>query len=125
MGNKALLKEWQKRLNLTDWRISMQEDCDPAVMTIEESSGCVSWQESTKTAHIQIINPVFYGKRVVPFDFEKTLVHELLHLKFCLLCGDQEEEGLRERICHQILDEIARALVEAKRYQPKREDGAV
>ena len=124
MKYNALMKEWQKRLNMQDWRITLKVDCVPEDMTIDESSGCVSWAESTKTALIQIIGPKYYGQRVVPFDFEKTLVHELLHLKFSLLCDEQEAEGLRERICHQILDEIARALVEAKRYQPKQKENA-
>lgn len=86
----------------------------PVDMSIEDSSGCVSWQESTKTAFVQIIDPKYYGDRVVPFDFEQTLVHELMHLKMCM-CYD-EDETLRERIVHQILDDISRALVDAKRY---------
>lgn len=119
MNAKGLLKEWQKRLLLTDWRIKLVTDCDPNDMAIDDSSGCVSWQEATKTALIQIIDPKFYGNRVVPFDFEEVLVHELLHLKTCLFYDDDDE--LRERIVHMFLDEMARALVEAKRYEEKKE----
>ena len=84
-------------------------------MQVDESSGCVAWQESTKTACIQILDPKYYGDRVVPYDFEKTLVHELLHLKFCLFYDEDGE--LRERLVHIAVDDIARALVEAKRYK--------
>lgn len=114
MKEKALMKEWQKRLCLTDWRIGLAINCKPDEMEIDDSSGCVSWQESTKTAYIQIVDPKFYGRRIVPFDFEKTLVHELMHLKMCMLYSEKNE--LQERIAHQVLDEIARALVDAKRF---------
>lgn len=108
-----LMKEWQKRLSMQDWRIALYTDCPPDEMSLDDSSGCVSWQESTKTACIQILDPKFYGKRVAPFDFEKTLVHELLHLKFCMFY-DKEGE-VRERLVHQSIDDLARALVDAKR----------
>ena len=113
MSDKGLLKEWQKRLSMTEWRVRLITGCDPEEMAIQDSAGCTSWQESTKTALIQILDPVYYGKRVVPFDFEEILVHELLHLKFCMFY-DKEGE-VRERIVHQVIDEISRALVDAKR----------
>ena len=121
MNGNALLKEWQKRLGLQDWRVKLMVDCKPAEMSVDESSGCVSWQESTKTALIQIVDPKYYGDRVVAFDFEKTLVHELLHLKFCLLYDEDGE--LRERVVHQCVDDMARALVEAKRLVPQKDGG--
>lgn len=61
---------------------------------------------------IRIINPELYGERIIPFDFEKTLVHELLHLKFCLLESDDE---LRNRVIHMLIEDMARALVITKR----------
>lgn len=115
MSHKALMKEWQKRLSLQDWRIVLYDDCSPDDMHVDESSGCVQWQESTKTACIQILDPKYYGERVVPFDFEKTLVHELLHLKFCMLYS--RDGSLRERLVHQMVDDFSRALVDAKRYK--------
>lgn len=115
MTNKGLLKEWQKRLALMDWRIALQTNCEPEEMGIVDSAGCVQWEESSKTALIQIVKPERYGKRVVPFDFEKTLVHELMHLKTCLFYDNDDE--LRERIVHQAIDDIARALVDAKRLK--------
>jgi hypothetical protein len=110
---KELMNEWIKRLGLTDWRINISPMCEPHEMELE-SVGCTSWQEVSKTAHISIINEKYYGNdRVAPFDFEKTLVHELLHLKFCLLSESGNE--LQDRVTHQMIDDIARALVDAKR----------
>ena len=113
------MKEWQKRLSMQDWRVFMKENCKPSEMSVDESSGCISWQESSKTAYMQIIDPEYYGERVIPFDFEKTLVHELLHLKFCLFYDEDGE--VRERLVHQVIDEISRALVDAKRCKNDQE----
>ena len=111
--HKALLAEWQERLGLTDWRIKLKPKCKPEEMEIENVAGCTAWNESIKTARIEIIEPKYYGDRIVPFDFEKTLVHELLHLKLCLVSDGVD--AFQERYMHQIIDDLARALVSAKR----------
>lgn len=113
MANNKLLREWQKRLGLDDWRIKLVDNMNPEDMTLENVSGDVDWSESIKTARIEIMNPKFYGKRIVPFDYEKTLIHELLHLKLCLV-SDQVDE-FQARYMHQIIDDLARAFVDAKR----------
>ena len=109
----VLLREWQARLGLQSWRIKLCDNCKPDDMSMEGVSGCTEWSESIRTARIEIMDPTYYGERIVPFDYEKTMVHELLHLKFSLI-GDQVE-NLQERYVHQIIDDLARALVEAKR----------
>lgn len=110
--HKALLAEWQERLGLTDWRIMLKPKCKPEEMA-QAGSGCVDWCESSKTARIEILDPAYYGKRVVPFDWEKTLVHELLHLKTSLVSDSVDK--LQERVMHQMIDDLARAFVSAKR----------
>ena len=109
----ALLKEWTKRLGLQDWRIKLCTNCKPDDMILQDVAGCTEWSESIKTAKIQILDPEYYGKRIVPFDFEKTLVHELLHLKTCLISDGVDD--LQERVMHQLIDDLARALIDAKR----------
>ena len=104
---------------MQDWRIVLNVGCEPDDMYVEDSSGSVSWQESTKTACINILDPKYYGQRVAPFDFERTLVHELLHLKFCMMY--KKDGSLRERLVHVLIDDIARALVDAKRVKPPEE----
>lgn len=109
-----LLKEWKDRLGLHDWQISLHTDCRPDEMTDPDAVGCSVWQEATKAARIEIIGEQYYGEyMVVRFDFEKTLVHELLHLKTCLISADCDP--LQERIAHQLIDDLARAFVDAKR----------
>lgn len=113
MPNKeTLLSEWQERLGLQDWKIKLVPDCKPEDMALEDCAGCTTWTESIKTARIEIIDPKHYGDRIVAFDFEKTLIHELLHLKTCLVSSDVSD--LQERYMHQMIDDLARAFVDAK-----------
>jgi len=113
-----LLTEWTKRLGLTDWVIQLERDVAPDDMSIDDAEGCTAYAESTKTAYIQIIAPKYYHNRIVPFDYEEILVHELLHLKLCLLSDDND--AFRSRYVHQILDDLARAFVSAKRCTQKK-----
>lgn len=113
LNYKELLLEWKQRLGLQEWRIKLRPKCDPDEMTLENVAGCADWSETIKTARIEILDPAYYGERIVPFDWEKTLVHELLHLKLCLV--QDVEDDLQSRYMHQIIDDLARAFVDAKR----------
>jgi len=110
---KKLLVEWQVRLGLTDWEITLNYACAPHEMSIADSVGCTTWTEASKCAVIQILAEKYYGSRVRPYDFEKTLVHELLHLKTSLI--GTECDDLQARLVHQLIDDIARAMVDLKR----------
>lgn len=110
--HKKMLEEWQQRLGLMDWRIKLYPKCKPEDMA-QEGCGCVEWSESIRAARIQILDPRYYGERIVPFDWEKTLVHELLHLKTCFVSDGVIE--IQERLMHQMIDDLARAFVDAKR----------
>ena len=100
-----LLEEWKVRLRLQDWNIILETNCQPDNMVLEESDGCVDYAETIKAAKIQIIDPEKRGKDSLrPFIFEEVLVHELLHLKFCLLArGDDWDNKLQLRLLHQII----------------------
>lgn len=109
---KRLAEEWQRVLGLQDWRIKLFPNCRPEEMGDPEADGFVDYQESTKTARIDLLDPTFYGNRAVEYDVEETLLHELLHLKLSLLF---EGDKLLERVAHQWVDDFARALVWARR----------
>ena len=111
---EGLLTEWRKRLGLSDWRIALAPRCKAEDMPIENTTGCSTWEESTKVALIHILDPDEYGDQIEPFDFERTLVHELLHLKTCLV--SDKVDKLQERYMHQMISDLARAFVSAKRY---------
>lgn len=111
--HERLMKEWQNRLGLHDWRIKLADHCRPENMALQDVSGDVDWTESTKTARIEILDEQFYGDRIVPYDYEEILVHELMHLKLSLVADMVND--LQARYMHQIIDDLARALVDAKR----------
>lgn len=117
MSGCELLQEWQDRLCLQDWRIILCDNLKPEEMTDENVAGCTVWNETIKAARIEILNPEYYGSRMIPFDYEETLVHELLHLKTSLVSDGVCE--LQERYMHQMIDDLARALVNAKRFEQK------
>lgn len=110
MDKTELLEYWQQRLCLQEWRIKLCDKMKPEDMTISNCCGCTDWSEAIKTARIEIIDPLYYGERIVPFNYEKTLVHELLHLKFSFWC--QDEDNVEDRVMHQIIDDLARALTQ-------------
>lgn len=112
---RNLLEEWQTRLGLNDWEIELETDCEYTDLAIDNSDACVIFEECTKVAKIQIVAPDKRIDGVIgKFDFETTLVHELVHLKMCLL-EDGEETSLHERLLHVLINDMARALVNAKR----------
>ena len=116
MPNEAeLLIEWQKRLGLTDWTIELETNCDPKDMDLEDCDGCSTYLEVRKIAKIQIVNPESRTFDFFPFDFEMILVHELMHLKTCMLERGTDWDKLQLRTLHVLVNDIARALVETKR----------
>ena len=121
-----LMAEWVDRLGLWDWRIDFAYSCEPDEVPLTDACGCTSWQESTKTAMIRILDESYYGDRVIPFDFEEILVHELLHLKLCILDYEDGDDMMNthSRVLHQVVDDLARALISAKRKGAKKNEGS-
>ena len=118
-----LLNEWQERLGLQDWAITLKINCKQEDLSNPEWQGENNWITSIKCATIKIVSPEVHGEdRVLKYDFEKVLVHELLHIKFGLLdITDRTYEGtVVDEVRHQLIDDLARALVMAKRGETKR-----
>ena len=124
---EKLLEEWQERLGLQDWAIILRYNCKKEQMDDPEYSiGETNWETTNKCARICIISEEEFGKdKMLPFDFEKTLVHELLHCKFSMIDKDLNTyEGIvAESARHQLIDDLARALIMAKRGETKRQLG--
>ncbi len=115
-----LLKEWQDRLFLQNWKIVLRDNCKPDDMMRKESWGDCDVDEVNEAALIEIADPTCFVEKILPFDYEKVLVHELLHIKFTLLDG--YDNDLQNRYVHVLIDEMARALVDAKRSGQKKEE---
>lgn len=108
-----LCGEWKQRLGLYDWMIAVRPNCKPEDMSEQNVSGSTTYNEVCKAAVIELIDPQYYGERIVPLDLEKTFVHELLHLKMSLIADNVGE--FQERYVHQLINDLAAALVNAKR----------
>lgn len=109
-----LLEFWVETLGLQDWNIKLKYNVYGS--TIPDCNGRTNYVESNKTAAISILSEEEYNRTQdvdFPFDWEKTLVHELLHLKLSLL--DDSGNTVQDRIVHQLVDSLARALVKARR----------
>lgn len=112
MTETDMLEYWKNVLGLKDWTIKLNVNCVPDEMTLQNVAGCTEWSEVNKTARIEILDPKYYGERLLPFNFEKTLVHELLHLKFSFWC--QNEDDIADRLMHQVIEDLARAFVRCR-----------
>ena len=113
-GIGELLAEWKSRLGLSDWEIVVNENVSPYNMETLGVAGECIWDEVHKAATINLCDERDYGDRVLPFDKEKTLVHELLHIKFCMIEGENETVNC---LTHQLIEDLAKALVKAKRAE--------
>ena len=120
---EKLLNEWQERLGLTDWAIVLKCNCNLDEMELDNSAGETRWTNCNKTAIIRIMSKENYGNdRILAFDFERILVHELLHIKFSYLQLENNtyESKVLDETIHQLIDDLARAFVMTKRNQTKR-----
>lgn len=119
---EKLLNEWQERLGLQDWAIALRYNCELEDLNLTNACAETSFESTTKTAIIRMVKPELAAGRLLDYDFEKTLVHELMHIKLSLLNIDPNSlvNSILECAIHQIVDDLARALVMAKRGETKR-----
>lgn len=113
--DSALVRYWIRALGLTDWTIKVRLKCKPDEFGARDRSGEAEYQTVIKCAAIRVIDGSCFTPRVRAFDEEQVLVHELLHLKFALIYP--ENEGTRATATHQLIDEMAWALVRARRTE--------
>lgn len=114
-----LLDEWQERLGLQDWAIILRFNLLEEDMN--NNAGETIWNNVNKVAEIHIIREEDFNS-LIPYDYERILVHELLHIKFGFLQTEPEkyEDIVFDEAQHQLIDDLARALVMAKRGETKR-----
>lgn len=105
------LAYWKELLGLQDWTIAISI-CRSSDMLLEGVEGETEYCHQIKTAIIRILDAIDYGNRIVEQDQEKAIVHELLH---CLFSAIDTDDVILDRLHHQMIETIARALVSAKR----------
>jgi hypothetical protein len=120
---ESLCQEWQQRLRLADWdvKVALRPARD---MQTANHMGQVSWDRNERVADIACVQPGEEPRGLMrPYDVEQTLVHELLHLHFCLFERTQPESS--EHLDMEFaINAIASALVSLKRAREITPDGS-
>jgi hypothetical protein len=102
------LNVWQKRLNLTDWSITIE--LAKTVDLKPKTLGNIRWDADLKTAVIRVLDPSEYRMPVPDMlkDMEFTVVHELIHLELASLprsdASRRDEEFAVNRIAAALLE---------------------
>lgn len=113
MTIKQLLNYYQKILGLQDWTIVLEDNCKPEEFILQSVDGECEYNEVLKCAVIRLLDQKYYGKRILAYDKETTLLHELLHIKFAFI--DKSGNELQDRLVHQLVNDFAVAIVKVKR----------
>jgi len=99
-------KQWQKRLDMTDWRITTlivrRSELKP------ETLGNLHWDTENHAATIRVLDPLDYelAPSDVPQDIEYTIVHELIHLQLSVLPRDLSTRVVEERVVNKISEAL-------------------
>lgn len=116
----ALMKRWQKKLRLQDWKVKVrlagQVDFDERgkdyEYTAKTNYGFCEHMPEARTATIWMVKP---SEGPLPADgddergnIENTLVHELLHLHFSPFASKHPEDDLAHE---QAIEAITEALL--------------
>lgn len=106
---------WQRRLNLSDWKISVMvvrtSDLKPKTL------GNIHWDGMKKTAVIRVLDPADYKlpMQAMLDDMEFTVVHELIHLELSpVLTPLQRNDANRMEEEHAV-NYMAQALLDLER----------
>jgi hypothetical protein len=110
---RAALKEWQHRLYLDDWIISLQL-VDGTEIPGNRGLTDICFTHKSAVIKIAKLNEDIRS-RIVRQCQETTLVHELLHCKYDTNFYDNTHEGrYMEAYEHAHLEQMARSLIMAK-----------
>lgn len=97
------MNEWIERLGLKDWDIKLKMHCHPDEM--EECCGLTVYNIIHKQAIIKLLDQAMYNNPDFPYNTPRTILHELLHLKFAII--DDMGDELYRRCIHMMVDEFA------------------
>jgi hypothetical protein len=108
---------WQRRLNLSDWDISLivarASELKPKTL------GNVHWDLEKKTAIIRVLDPADYRlpPNLVLRDIELTVVHELIHLEMAPALADLHRTDANRVEEEKAVNHMADALLTLDRGQ--------
>lgn len=108
-----LCLEWQTRLRLLDWAVTVQFS---RRHELDDADGDCDAQLTLKRAKIRVVCEQDFVQFIEPYDPESILCHELLHLHF-LSFSPADWNTPTGVAMEQAIDLIANGLVRAKRGQ--------
>lgn len=111
---EKLLAEWQYRLRLQDWDITVEWVSHFHV----EAFGRTKTSLANRTAMVDLVPPDQIDHSGILSDPEVTLVHELLHVKAAEVLENRmgtDRPDLDSPLWECFIDQLAQALVAAKR----------
>lgn len=109
------LSSWQKRLNLEDWKISV--DVARASELKPRTLGNIHWDSDKKTATIHVLDPADYHMAFpdVLKDIEFTVVHELIHLELAPVLAPLQRNDANRREEEHAVNHMTEALLHLDR----------
>ena len=95
------LKNWQKRLGLDDWDLTLQVVRKTALD--QDTWGNAEWDSDSKTGVISVLDPQDYNLKgsELKKDMECTIVHELVHIQVSPL--DSGNPEAHEEVVNRIM----------------------
>jgi len=106
---------WVKILRIEDWEVLIRFK-RAENMTLEEVQGECIFNFTDRQAIVNIIDPLDWIDIEFKQDFEKIVVHELLHIKFSEAFDEAfNEDVFKDKLIHRLLNDLAKSLVLAKR----------
>jgi hypothetical protein len=110
------LAYWQKQLRLQDWVVEVKFERG---YELGENIARIRPYSHNKRAVISMMAPGDYSPHeILPYDMERILLHELLHLHFWPLTKDDGENDAEE----QAINAIAEALLSLERRRQAAEN---
>ena len=108
-----IAKRWVYRLGLSEWAIGILVVRDGEMPEVQ-CNGYTKTYTVQRVARIYLLDEKDHYRDSLPVDMEIALVHELLHVKWSNI-GWQDGEHVMSILEHQLLHDIAKALVGAYR----------
>lgn len=107
-----LFRKWVKILLLNDWCIVFKWKVRKDQMTDPNCLGVTSYNHTSKEAIIEMLDEDDHLNTMFDYNYEKTLIHELLHLKFSNI--DDTGDAMQEKMIHQLIDDLSKSFIAAK-----------
>ena len=111
---QMLFEKWVNILDLGSWNIHFEWSVKEKDMPEEDTTGYTQYLHTKKQAIITMLDPADFeiDNEYFNYDYEQTLVHELLHLKFSDI--EDSENELQNKLLHQLIDSLAKSFIKVK-----------